>query len=228
MCDRTALTMLGINFFLSLLLGASVFAFGLPASAPADTSSPLLLAPATRVSSVAPSVPLTAGVAAAVPEVPFFSQFRDIHAAEWQKLGCGVTSLAMIIEFYHPGVVSVDTLLEEGLASGAYLKNVGWIHRDLALLGERYGVKGKPYDLSSLEMAVAFAQFEELLTKGPVIASVYYKFDPKSPIPHLVVVNGINGDHVYYNDPAASGGGKEISVAEFKKGWKKRFIVVRP
>lgn len=220
--------MLGMNLILSLLFSAAVLAFGLPTSAPADTSNVIVRTPSAEVVSVAHDVASVESDGAAVPSVPFFSQFRDIHAAEWQKIGCGVASLAMIIEFYHPGTVSVDTLLREGIASGAYLKNVGWVHRGLALLGERYGLKGTTYDLSNLDMASAFAEFEALLRDGPVIASVFYKFDPKSTIPHLAVIDGIDGDRVFYNDPAASVGGKEISVTDFKKGWKKRFIVIRP
>jgi ABC-type bacteriocin/lantibiotic exporter with double-glycine peptidase domain len=57
---------------------------------------------------------------------------------------------------------------------------------------------------------------------------VHYKFDPKSTIPHLVVVDGIVGGVVYYNDPAAKTGEKQISTADFLKGWKKKVIVVRP
>ncbi len=171
------------------------------------------------------SMPMNAS--ATVPSVPFYSQFRDIHAVEWQKLGCGIASLAMVIDFYHPGTVLVDTLLNEGIAAGAYSKASGWKHADLVLLAHRYGLDGKNYDLSHLEMPAAFTQFKQSLSEGPVIASVYYKFDPKSTIPHLVVINGIEGDRVYYNDPAGLAGGKEISVADFMKGWKKKFIVIK-
>jgi ABC-type bacteriocin/lantibiotic exporter with double-glycine peptidase domain len=164
----------------------------------------------------------------AVPEVPFYSQINDISAADWRKVGCGIASLAMLIEFYEPGEVSVDALLNQGIASGAYLKNAGWTHKSLALLSGKYGLKGTPYDLSPSGMDTAFARLEASLKEGPVIASVYHTFDPKSPIPHLVVINGIEGDLVYYNDPAKDSGGNAITVADFKRGWKKRFIEIRP
>jgi ABC-type bacteriocin/lantibiotic exporter with double-glycine peptidase domain len=57
---------------------------------------------------------------------------------------------------------------------------------------------------------------------------VHYKFDPKSTIPHLVVINGIKDNTLYYNDPAAKTGEKQISVTDFLRGWKQRFIVLRP
>lgn len=165
----------------------------------------------------------------AVPNVPFYSQLQDIKSLSWQKKGCGVASLAMLIEFYKPGrSVSVNKLLEQAIASGAYQQNSGWKHKELALLSKKYGLEGKNYDLSSSDKNIAFAQFKDLLKDGPVMASVYYKFDPKSTIPHLVVINGIDGDTIYYNDPAEHMAGKKISTADFLKGWKKRFIVVRP
>jgi predicted double-glycine peptidase len=73
-------------------------------------------------------------------------------------------------------------------------------------------------------MDTAFTKFSEKLKSGPAIASVYYTFDPQSPIPHLVVITGIQGDAVYYNDPAEDSGGKTISIPDFKRAWKKRFI----
>lgn len=163
-----------------------------------------------------------------VPDVPFYSQFHDIHAVKWQKLGCGIASLAMLIEYYQPGIVSVNTLLEEGIDAGAFINGVGWTHRGLALLASKYGLEGANYDFSRLDMSVAFAQFEKFLKEGPVIASVHYRFDPESLIPHLVVINGINNDTIYYNDPSGTSAGGKISIQDFMKGWKKRFIVVRP
>lgn len=161
-------------------------------------------------------------------DVPFYSQLNDIQSPDWKKRGCGVASLAMLIEYYRPGTVSVNTLLKQAIISGAYLQNAGWKHRDLALLSKKYGLEGKNYDLSSSTKDVAFAEISEFLKDGPVMASIYYKFDPKSTIPHLVVINSIVGDTVYYNDPAEKNGGKQISTDDFRKGWKKKFIVVRP
>ena len=161
-----------------------------------------------------------------VPEVPFYSQFYDISAPEWRKKGCGIASLAMIIELYKPGAVSVDALLREGIAAGAYAEGAGWKHLELALLARPYGLQGGSYDVSRADADTAFVEIKKALAEGPVIASVYYEFDPESPIPHLAVINGIRGDTVYYNDPAAGAGNKTISTDMFKKGWKKRFIAV--
>jgi ABC-type bacteriocin/lantibiotic exporter with double-glycine peptidase domain len=184
---------------------------------------PLLFALVMYTSSTPPVAP-----SAATPlVVPFSSQFTDISSPKWQKVGCGITSLAMLIDFYKPAV-SVDTLLTQGIAEGAYSQNAGWIYQGLISLGGKYGLSGKSYDLGNLNSKTAFSQFKTYLADGPVMASVHYKFDPKSTIPHLVVIDAIKGDVLYYNDPAAKIGEKQISTADFIKAWKKRFIVLRP
>jgi ABC-type bacteriocin/lantibiotic exporter with double-glycine peptidase domain len=162
-----------------------------------------------------------------VPDVPFYSQFKDITSPTWQKVGCGVASLAMVIDYYKPAV-SVNTLLKQGVAAGAYLESSGWTYKGLISLGKQYGLDGASYDLAKLSKAGAFAQFKGYLKDGPVVASVHYKFDPKSIVPHLVVINGIRDDSLYYNDPADTVGEKTISTADFLAAWKKRFIVMRP
>jgi predicted double-glycine peptidase len=134
----------------------------------------------------------------------------------------------MVIEYYEPNSVSVDTLLTEALASGAYDKNAGWIHKKLINLSGKYGLEGNSYDVTKLSKEKAYASLESHLKGGPVIVSVHYKFDPKSTIPHLVVIDGVDKDTLYYNDPAAKSGEKQISKALFLKAWKSKFIVIRP
>ncbi len=182
---------------------------------------------------------LTGSVEAAVPapiiatssaltDVPFFSQFQDIASPKWQKVGCGVVSLAMIIDFYKPNAVSANALLKKGVAAGAYDYNAGWIYAGLISLSRQYGLDGAYYNFTALNAEAAYAKLAQHLKSGPVIAAVHYKFDPKSTIPHLVVLNGIKGDLIYYNDPAAKAGNKSISKADFLKAWKKKIISIRP
>ena len=156
-----------------------------------------------------------------IPDVPFFSQFTDVSKSEWRTKACGVTSLAMLIEFYKPGEISVDALLNEGIASGAYLPGAGWIHNGLALLAKDHGLHGKSFDFAPLGMDSAFTKLENSLQEGPVIASVHYKLDPQNPIPHMIVVNGILNSNVYYNDPAESEANQSISIDNFTQAWKK-------
>jgi ABC-type bacteriocin/lantibiotic exporter with double-glycine peptidase domain len=134
----------------------------------------------------------------------------------------------MIIDYYKPAAVPVNTLLKQGIAAGAYDPSAGWTYKGLIGLGNQYGLSGASYDLATLSTAAAYTQLGGYVKSGPVIVSVHYQFNPKSTIPHLVVIDGIVGDTLYYNDPAAKSGEKTISSADFLKGWKKRVIVIRP
>lgn len=172
--------------------------------------------------------PVPAPVVQSVANVPFYSQFADISSAKWQKVGCGIASIAMVIDYYSADPISVDTILSRGIASGAYDTNAGWSHQGLINLTKKYGLNGTTYDLSNLSSKAALAKLQTELKNGPVIVSVHYKFEPKNPIPHLVVIDGIRDGVVYYNDPAAKSGKKQISSSAFAKAWKQRFIVIRP
>jgi predicted double-glycine peptidase len=162
-----------------------------------------------------------------IPIVPFYSQFKDITSQSWKKVGCGITDVAMVIDYY-TDAVPVDTLLQQGINAGAYLSNAGWTYKGLIHVAKKYGLEGTSYDFGRLSSKIAFEKFTTHLKDGPVIASVHYKFDPKSTIPHLVVITGMKGDTLYYNDPAAKEGNKQISTADFLAAWKKRYIVIRP
>lgn len=163
-----------------------------------------------------------------IPEVPFFSQFKDITSAKWKKVGCGITSLAMIIDYYKTEKISVNKLLSQGISIDAYDNNDGWIHEGLISVAKKYGLSGRSYDLSEQSKSSALNSFKSYLKEGPVMASVHYKFDPKNPIPHIVVIDGIKDGMVYYNDPASNTGQKKIALSKFLASWKNKFIVIRP
>lgn len=182
----------------------------------------LALPQAPQVALVAPAVS-----AGAPPHVPFYSQFSDISSATWKKQGCGIASLAMVIGYYTQDSISVDALLKEGIKAGAY-SNAGWTYDGLIQVAQKHGMTGTAYSLGGKSTADALAAFKSSLAAGPVIASVHYKFQPTNPIPHLVVITAIEGDTVYYNDPAAKSGELHIPLATFLGAWKKRFIVIRP
>jgi uncharacterized protein YvpB len=194
-------------------------------------NSPLAIAPSAIIVHTLPA-PFTASstiiATSTIPDVPSYSQFKDIISARWQKVGCGITSLAMIIDYYSPSAVTVNTLLKQGIAAGAYDYSAGWIYQGLIDLSRQYGLNGNYHDLTTQSSSVALDSLKKIVKDGPAILSVHYKFDPKSTIPHLVVIDGIDAKYVYYNDPAAPRGVKQIAIADFLKGWKKKVIVIRP
>lgn len=162
-------------------------------------------------------------------DVPFYSQLEDISDPYWKGKGCGIASLAMVMDFFKPNTVtSVDNLLREGIKSGAYLNRAGWIHAGLIDLSKRYGFDGQGHYWDNTSKEIALSNLSVALENGPVIASVYYTFDPLSPIPHLVVINSIDDKNVHYNDPAEPSGGGVISIEDFQTGWKQRIIAIRP
>lgn len=162
-----------------------------------------------------------------IRSVPFYSQFTDISSPAWKKVGCGIASLAMLINYYEPNEVTVNGLLKEGIAAGAYISDAGWSHAGLISLAQKHGLTGASRSLADLSMNQAFSALETAVAEGPVMVSVHYTFVPTNPIPHLVVVTGIKNDRVYFNDPAGTAGGGSISAAQFKSAWKKRYIAIR-
>lgn len=198
-----------------------------PTTAPARRATAATPTPATTTKKTAVPKP-SAKISRTLPqEVPFFSQFADIASPKWQKVGCGIADLTMIVNYYQPGAVSVETLLKKGIAAGAYDYDAGWIYQGLINLSHEYGLDGTYHSLKGYRESVALSKFKDYLAGGPVILSVHYKFDPKSTIPHLIVVNNIKDDVVYYNDPATKGPGT-ISLNDFLKGWTRNVIVIRP
>lgn len=161
--------------------------------------------------------------------VPFYSQFGDISSPTWQKVGCGIASVAMLIDYYRDeSRLDVDSLLSEGIRNGAYDDTAGWSHAGLIALAKSYGLTGESHSLAHLDASAAFAELESVLLAGPVMASVHYTFEPTNPIPHLVVVTKVEGDRVYFNDPAESAGNSSIPTKKFMAAWKQRYIEIRP
>ncbi|MFA5996902.1 MAG: C39 family peptidase [Candidatus Paceibacterota bacterium] len=204
---------------------------GFTFSASTGAACPVVpLATSTVAFSVVAPAQSVSMATSSVPVVPFYSQFDDITSKKWKPAGCGITSLAMLIEYYKPKTVDVDTLLGEGLDAGAFSSKAGgWTYDGLIEVSQKYGLDGQAFDFGKESRKIALAWLSVSLMDGPVMASVHYKFDPKSKIPHLVVINGIDGDNVYYNDPASKEGGNlSLPLKDFLASWKQRFIVIRP
>lgn len=189
------------------------------------TLSLALNAASAQVPAVSPEQEIEPPAVSGNFEVPFYSQFSDITLSEWQKLGCGVASLAMVVNYYNPDSTSVMALLNQVIASGAYQDGVGWKHAELAVLASKYGLSGQVYDFYKLNNEAAFDKFLELLKDGPVIVSIHNKFDPRATLGHIIVATGYENGEIIYNDPTY-GPDKRISLDGFLNGWKRRFIFI--
>ncbi len=160
--------------------------------------------------------------------VPLYYQITDIVSPTWQQKGCGVTDVAMIVDFYKPDTTTVQKVLEEALRAGAYVKNVGWSHAGLAAVAVKHGLVGKTVDLTDETKTAALKEFKSMVKEGPIIASIHRGFNPASPYGHMIVVTGYDDKVVYYNDPGKRDGIKNIPIDDYLKGAKGRYIVIRP
>jgi uncharacterized protein YvpB len=160
--------------------------------------------------------------------VPLYSQISDISWTDWKQKGCGVTDVAMIVNYYKPDTTNAQEALEFGIKTGAYVKNVGWSHDGLARLATKYNMTGEVQAFWDYDKDTAFEEFKKVIKDGPAIASIHRNFDPKLSFGHLVVITGFDDKLVYYNDPGKREGIRSIPIEQFMKGWKRKLIVIRP
>jgi hypothetical protein len=168
------------------------------------------------------------------------SQHLDLKNKDWQKAGCGIVSLLMLMEHQRGAgqrnkfkLPDINKLYQAGLNRRAYIKGVGWRHTGLVGLAKIYGFKqSQAYDLANqpdkqAKQAEDFLKGE--LAKSPVIASVYSKYEPGRG-GHLAVLLSLSSKKAILLDPDSrtrEGIYKEIEATKFIAAWKKRFIVVQ-
>ncbi len=174
----------------------------------------------------------------------------------WAKRVCGPASLAMVTAYYflkneHSvveaiskifknsekyylkklGEFLVDFIISDGVKNKAYIENIGWLHQGLIDTASKYfGLIGNRYDFAKENTETAFYRMIEELKNGPVIASIYKNLNPQNG-GHLVVVFGIYDNNILFADPDINNPNfieRKAKIEEFKNGWKKRFIVIRP
>lgn len=153
--------------------------------------------------------------------VPFYSQVLDISDYKWKGVSCGIVGLAMIIDYYQPSV-DINTLLQQGIETGAYNDTNGWSHAGLINVAQKNGLNGQAV------YAVSFDTLVQAVEEGPVIVSVDYSMTAQNTIPHLIVVTDIKDGVVQYNNPASLSGGETILADNFKMTWKKNYIEIKP
>ncbi len=172
--------------------------------------------------------------------VPFVSQ--QVYAnPQRRRFGCGIASLKMVLDYWHEQdqanlTDEAELLYASGLAAGAFNPEFGWLHAGLAGLAAAHGYLAYNLDFgpksrSPLRGDQALAELTAELAAGPVIASAFRDFDPVQGGGHLVVVTGISGDAISLNDPEPDDelrGRRLLTQRDFLRGFKHRFIVVRP
>lgn len=163
------------------------------------------------------------------------SQFIDIIDKNWQTKSCGIASLFMAMSWWYPKLEKniLSEMIEAGLNINAYIPNIGWSHKGLVNLLKQYGLDGENYDYFKKDNDFAFKEMLRCLQIGPIIISIYPKFDPNKSGGHLITIYGFkktgNKFNFFIADPEAKAKGKilyTISQEKLKNGWKKRFIKI--
>ncbi|OHA84189.1 MAG: hypothetical protein A2408_01940 [Candidatus Yonathbacteria bacterium RIFOXYC1_FULL_52_10] len=167
--------------------------------------------------------------------VPYYSQRVNVTDADWQWRACGVACVAMVLA--HRGTaISLDALIEEGRAIGAYRDTIGWVHDGLVKLAAQHGValmrkefKGEGENGAQL-LDVGVNEIVAAVEEGrTVLVSAAKGFDDATK-PHLVLVVGFEIEEgvvkgLYYHDPDAytekEGKGQFVTLDRFKRFWRK-------
>jgi len=185
--------------------------------------------------------------------IPFYTQqvdFNDVNlqgfkskedAEHWQKRGCGIASVKMIIDGFqrHRGLKLSELygkLIYKGLEIGGHCER-GWIHKGLVELAKEYNILGQTFRLSN----VSDIQLE-IEKNRPCIASVSVGFNggrinSKGEViqkgGHLIVVTGVVREKgelkgFIVNHPSSYSGfnweNHFVSVEDFKKSFSGAFM----
>lgn len=172
-------------------------------------------------------------------DVPHY--FLDILKG-FENSGCGVLSLAMVLEFLSKKKIDIKKLKDEGVLIGARVPKYGWTQEGLASLARNKGFNAYLQEFRSVEVNLKDKTFKErnvlinfginkikelLKNNNPVLVSVDEDFN-KNTVKHIVVLTGFDDSGFYFNDSRMKTGGKDlfVSFSRFKKYWRRRILVV--
>ena len=171
--------------------------------------------------------------------VPYYSQYLDVTDTTWQPRACGLVCLKMLLEASHIQTPSLNEMLVQGDAIGAY-GEWGWRHDGLIALGKQYGARlsraewrqsetKTDEELSDEGIAFLVAQ---LLARRPVAVSAIKNFEVADKF-HLVVLTGfeeeeglVTGFYYHDSDTQVRGEGENIFVPmdTFRAKWRRMAI----
>ncbi|MHB1118362.1 MAG: C39 family peptidase [Minisyncoccota bacterium] len=171
--------------------------------------------------------------------VQYYSQFLDVKDPAWKLRACGIACLKMLLETEKVKTPSLDQMIQDGVALGAYGPS-GWIHSGLIALAGKYGVNlsRAEWRTSDTKIAdklnkegIAFL-VAELRARRPVIVSAIRHFKEVDKF-HMVTLVGFKGRGLgvagfYYHDPDSltrEGGEHQfVPIETFRSAWRKMAI----
>ena len=169
----------------------------------------------------------------------YYSQYLDVTDEKWQPRACGIVCLKILLESRGVSLPSLDEMIEQGVAIGAYGES-GWKHDGLIALAEMYGAQieraewRKSDYKNQEELNEEGIQFiiSELRAFRAVIVSVIKKFQDDDKF-HMVVLIGLeekNGEVTgfYYHDSDAKvreeGENLLVPIDIFRSKWRRMAI----
>lgn len=167
--------------------------------------------------------------------LPRYSQFLDVREPSWRRSACGIVALQMVLDAYREpparsAPARIGALIRAGTKMGAYDSRHGWRHAGLVRLARSRGFRARRFDWAHFTPARSVRLLQQEVSAGPVVASVHRNLVPGES-GHLVVVLRVNARTVLYYDPDVRTRkqiARRVSLNRFRKGWKRRGIVVRP
>ncbi|MBI4134429.1 MAG: C39 family peptidase [Candidatus Terrybacteria bacterium] len=170
----------------------------------------------------------------AIPRLvlPAYSQYLDVASRRWRLNACGVVALKTVMDYWLGREVGTFSgIIRQGVQLHAYAaKRGGWLHKGLVALAKRNGFRAYAVDDASSSLSVAIRGLKRELAHGPVLVSVQKYFSSNAG-GHLIVVSAFQKSRFFYNEPASftrKGVRRSVGVKRFARGWKKRYIIVRP
>lgn len=176
-----------------------------------------------------------------IPVAVHFTSQYSFTEPDWRTRACAIASLKMVIDYWASSwkecrSATLSELLEAGLREGAYREGVGWDHRGIAAVARSLGYSAMNRDLAPRSPHPATPEeswrvLKEDLMNGPVLVSVWSKFDPMVKGGHVAVAWKIEDDQIGISDPeetSPENAWKVFSKEEFLKSFKQRTIVILP
>lgn len=150
---------------------------------------------------------------------------RDI--AGWEKQGCGIACVAMVLLRAGRDVQTED-LVREALAADGYLDGIGWKHAILTRILTNRNIPAYTQDFTSPGDDTTLFRLgekkvrEQAAAGSPVIVSVLRGFQPSAASTHLVLITGVTENSFVIDDPDHTGGaeGMNIPFDTFSKAWR--------
>lgn len=173
--------------------------------------------------------------------VPYYSQHLDVADTAWQNRACGVACLKMLLGAREVETPSLDEMIKDGVALGAYSEN-GWLHDGLIALGAKYGgdLYRKEFRRKDADKETADALnkegidtiIRELEAGRPVVVSAIKDFEIKNKF-HMVLIVGAEIEEgivkgFYYHDPDSyterAGAYRFVTFGIFNTTWRRMAI----